>query len=83
MDVYGGFAMVDLSSGRESGAWLAGFASKMRRSTSRLSILSCQAVFPRSLSLMNRDPLPGVNLTYALTSRQNLRLGLWTNAFPA
>ena len=74
MDVYGGFAMVDLSLGPK---WRV--VGGVRVEDASINVTTIDPLVPGSVPaiahLENRDPLPSVNLTYALTSHQNLRLG--------
>jgi outer membrane receptor protein involved in Fe transport len=73
MDIYGGFAMVDLSFGSK---WRV--AGGIRVEDATINVTTIDPLVPGSVPavarLVNRDPLPGVNVTYALTPRQNLRL---------
>lgn len=74
MDVYGGFAMVDMALGSR---WrlIAG----LRYEDADIRVETIDPLVPGGIpaiaTLSNRDPLPAVNLIYALTPRQNLRFG--------
>lgn len=74
MDIWGGYSMVDLSLG---GRWrlLAG----VRVEDADIQVNTIDPLIPGGVptvaSLVNRDYLPAVNLTYAVTNRQNLRFG--------
>lgn len=73
MDVYGGYAMVDLALGsrwRVIGGVRVEDASIVVNTVDPL----VPGAVPSRANLVNRDPLPGVNLIYSLTRRQNLRL---------
>jgi TonB-dependent receptor len=74
MDIYGGFAMVDMSL---SSKWrlIAG----ARFEDADIQVTTIDPLVPGSVpsfaNLANRDALPSVNLIYAITSRQNWRFG--------
>jgi outer membrane receptor protein involved in Fe transport len=74
MDVYSGFAMVDLN--LTARLRLIG---GLRVEDAQINVLTRDPYIPTAQpvfsSLNNRDPLPGFNLIYALTSRQNVRGG--------
>ncbi len=74
MDVYGGFAMADVNFGAK---WrlVAGlrFEDANIRVTTADPLVSTAP--PQIAQLSNRDPLPGVNLIYAVRPRQNIRFG--------
>lgn len=74
MDIFGGFAMVDLSLGAK---WRV--VGGVRVEDASIKVTTIDPLVPDSVPavarLENRDPLPSLNLTYALTSRQNIRLG--------
>ncbi len=73
MDIYGGFAMVDLSMGSK---WRV--AAGLRVEDASIIVTTIDPLVPGSIPsiarLQNRDPLPSVNVIYALKPRQNLRL---------
>jgi outer membrane receptor protein involved in Fe transport len=74
MDTYAGFAMVDLSLSRRwrlSGGVRIEDADIMVRTIDPL----VPGSIPSTANLTNRDALPGVNLIYSLSGRQNLRFG--------
>ncbi|MBL8214639.1 MAG: TonB-dependent receptor [Bryobacterales bacterium] len=72
MDVYAGFAMVDMAIGPK---WrlVGGF----RVEDANIQVTTIDPLVPGTQparsSLVNRDPLPALNAIYALTRRQNLR----------
>lgn len=74
MDVYGGFAMVDLVIGPR---WRV--TGGMRVEDANIQVTTIDPLVPGARpvisTLVNRDPLPGVNVTYSLTPKQNLRFG--------
>jgi TonB-dependent receptor len=74
MDIYGGYTMVDLSLG---GRWRAQFGLRVEDADIRVNTIDplVPGGIPSVASLVNRDYLPGVNITFAATPRQNLRLG--------
>jgi outer membrane receptor protein involved in Fe transport len=74
MDVYGGYSMVDLSLGPR---WrvIGGIRIEDASINVRTVDPRVPGAVPSVATLNNRDPLPGVNVIYSLTSRQNLRLG--------
>lgn len=74
MDVYGGYGMVDLSLG---GRWRLQMGVRVEDADIKVNTIDplIPGGMPSIASLVNRDYLPGVNLTYAVTSRQNLRFG--------
>lgn len=74
MDVYGGYAMVDLALGprwRVVGGIRVEDASILVETVDPL----IPGAVPAIASLKNRDPLPSVNVIYQLTGRQNVRVG--------
>ena len=74
MDIYGGFALVDLAMGPK---WR--FIGGLRVEDANISVTTIDPLIPGSIpvvaNLVNRDPLPSVNVIYALTGKQNLRFG--------
>lgn len=72
MDIYGGYGMVDMSLGAR---WriIAGLRVEDADITVRTLDPLVPNATPRLAHLANRDPIPGVNLVYALNPRQNLR----------
>ena len=74
MDVYGGYAMVDLSLTPR-----LRLQTGLRIEDADIRVTTIDPLVPGGVpsvaSLVNRDYLPGINLTFAVTSRQNLRLG--------
>ena len=74
MEVYGGFAMADLALGSR---WR--LIGGLRIEEASITVTTIDPLVPGSVpslaQLNNRDPLPAVNLIYALTPRQNLRFG--------
>lgn len=75
MDIYAGFAMVDLAIGSK---WR--IVGGLRVEDADIQVITQDPLIPNSSSqranLVNRDPMPGVNLIYALTPRQNLRFSI-------
>ena len=74
MNIYGGYTVVDLSLG---GRWRAQFGVRVEDADIRVNTIDplIPGGIPAAANLYNRDYLPGINLTYALSPRQNLRLG--------
>ncbi len=74
MDVYGGYAMVDLALG---GRWRVVGGMRVEDATIRVETVDplIPGAVPSIALLENRDPLPSVNVIYALSPRQNLRFG--------
>jgi len=74
MQIYGGFAMADLALG---GRWR--LIGGLRVEDAAINVTTIDPLVPGAVPalarLQNRDPLPAVNLIYALTARQNLRFG--------
>ena len=74
MQIYGGFAMADLALG---GRWR--LIGGLRVEDASINVTTIDPLVPGAVPalarLQNRDPLPAVNLIYALTARQNLRFG--------
>lgn len=73
-DIYGGFAMVDLNLGSK---WRIIGGLRIEDANIRVTTIDplVPAGVPQIASLVNRDPLPAVNLIYAITPSQNLRFG--------
>lgn len=73
MDIFAGFAMVDLAIGSK---WR--IAGGLRVEDADIRVVTLDPLVPNAssqrASLVNRDPMPGVNVIYALTPRQNLRI---------
>jgi TonB-dependent receptor len=74
MDIHGGFAMVDLSL---SSKWRMIGGVRLEDASIRVNTIDplVPGGVPSIATLVNRDALPSVNVIYALTSRQNWRLG--------
>ncbi|HYZ82845.1 MAG TPA: TonB-dependent receptor, partial [Bryobacteraceae bacterium] len=74
MDIYGGYGMVDMALGSR---WRLVAGVRIEDADIRVTTIDplVPGATPSTASLANRDPLPGVNAIYALTSRQNLRFG--------
>jgi len=74
MNIFGGFAMVDLAFGPR---WRAVFGIRVEDADIRVTTIDplVPGARPQVANLVNRDPLPSLNLIYALTPRQNLRFG--------
>ncbi|HSB14349.1 MAG TPA: TonB-dependent receptor [Bryobacteraceae bacterium] len=74
MDVYGGFAMVDLSLGPR---WRLIGGTRIEDASVNVHTIDPRVpgAVPTTAALNNRDALPSINLIYALTPRQNLRFG--------
>ena len=74
MDVHAGYAMVDLNLGAR---WRV--IGGIRVEDADIRVTTADSLVPGSVPaiarLKNRDPLPGLNVIYALTSRQNIRVG--------
>ncbi len=74
MDVYAGYAMLDFSVG---GKWR--IVGGLRIEDADINVETLDPLVPGAVpaisSLKNRDPLPGVNVIYALTPKSNLRFG--------
>ena len=74
MDTYAGFAMVDLTLGAK---WRLVTGVRIEDADIRVSTIDplVPGSRPSVATLNNRDALPGINLIYALSQRQNLRFG--------
>ncbi len=74
MDVYGAFAMADLSFG---GKWRV--IGGVRVEDADIQVATEDQLVPGSVPaisrLKNRDPLPAINVVYALSLKSNLRFG--------
>jgi outer membrane receptor protein involved in Fe transport len=74
MDVYGTFGMVDLNLGPK---WR--IVAGVRMEDANIGVITIDPLIPNArpstATLANRDALPGVNVIYALTKRQNIRGG--------
>ncbi|MBL8223399.1 MAG: TonB-dependent receptor, partial [Bryobacterales bacterium] len=75
MDIFAGFAMVDLAIGTK---WR--IVGGLRVEDADISVVTLDPLIPNAASqrasLVNRDPMPGVNVIYALTPRQNFRVSV-------
>ncbi|MEZ5402262.1 MAG: TonB-dependent receptor [Bryobacteraceae bacterium] len=73
MDIYAGYGMVDLAFGNK---WRLVGGVRIEDADIKVTTLDplVPSGQPQVANLANRDPAPGVNLIYALTPRQNLRL---------
>jgi outer membrane receptor protein involved in Fe transport len=72
MDVYAGYAMLDLSFAQR---WRVIGGVRIEDADIRVETLDplVPGAMPAISNLANRDPLPGVNVIYAVTPKQNLR----------
>ncbi|MDX2149257.1 MAG: TonB-dependent receptor [Bryobacteraceae bacterium] len=74
MQVYGGFGMVDMAIGPK---WR--IVAGVRVEASEQNVVTRDPLTtsgqPIVANLQNTDPLPGINVIYALSPRQNLRFG--------
>lgn len=72
MDIYAGFGMADLVLGRR---WRIVGGLRVEDADIRVTTIDplIPGTVPALASLRNRDPLPAVNVIYALNARQNLR----------
>lgn len=72
-DIYAGYAMVDLNFGTK---WR--LSTGIRVEDANQNVLTVDNRIPGSIpvraALQNRDPVPAVNLIYAATQKQNLRV---------
>lgn len=73
MDVYAGYAMVDLNLGKK---WRLVGGFRVEDADQQVITIDNQVpnAAPVVASLRNRDPIPSLNAVYALSQRQNLRL---------
>jgi outer membrane receptor protein involved in Fe transport len=73
-DIFGGFALIDLALG---GKWRVITGVRMESADIQVNTIDplVPGARPAQARLQNTDPLPSVNVIYALTSRQNLRFG--------
>ncbi|MDX1983396.1 MAG: TonB-dependent receptor [Bryobacteraceae bacterium] len=75
MDIYAGYAMVDMGIGTR---WR--IVGGVRVEDADIRVVTLDPLVPNAraqlANLANRDPMPGVNLIYALSSRQNLRFSV-------
>ena len=73
MDIYAGYAMVDLNLGPR---WR--IVGGLRVEDADIRVTTIDPLVPGSVpavsTLNNRDPLPGVNVIYAVNARQNIRV---------
>jgi TonB-dependent receptor len=74
MNVYGGYAMADLAL---SSRWRLIGGLRVEDADITVTTIDPQVpgAVPRTALLNNRDPLPAVNVIYAIRPRQNLRFG--------
>lgn len=74
MDVYAGYVMADVNLGPR---WRITGGVRVEDADIRVTTLDplVPGSVPQVASLVNRDPMPAVNVTYMLTPRQNLRAG--------
>jgi TonB-dependent receptor len=74
MDIYGGFGMLDLAIGPR---WRVIAGARVEDASITVTTIDplVPGALPAVARLDNRDPLPGVNVIYALSARQNLRFG--------
>jgi len=74
LKIYAGYSMVELALGNR---WR--FVGGLRVEDARMLVETLDPLVPNArphrASLINRDPVTGVNAIYALTPRQNLRFG--------
>jgi outer membrane receptor protein involved in Fe transport len=74
LDIYGGYALVDLALGPK---WR--LIGGLRVEDADILVKTIDPLVPGGLpsiaNLVNRDPLPSLNVIYALSQRQNLRFG--------
>jgi len=72
MDIYAGFAMVDLTLG---GRWRLVGGARIEDASIDVNTIDplVPGAIPVQAKLVNRDVLPGVNAVYTLGKRQNLR----------
>ena len=74
MDVYAGYALLDLSFG---GKWRV--VGGVRVEDAEILVETLDPLIPGAVPaisrLANTDPLPGINLVYALSQKSNLRFG--------
>lgn len=72
MDIHAGYVMLDLALG---GRWR--IVGGVRIEDANINVTTLDPLVPNATpavaSLINRDPMPAVNVIYALTPRQNLR----------
>lgn len=72
MDIYAGYAMVDMNLGPR---WR--LVGGLRVEDANILVTTLDPLVPNAkpaqASLVNRDPMPAINVIYALTPRQNLR----------
>jgi hypothetical protein len=75
MDIFAGFGMLDLAVGSK---WR--IVGGVRVEDADIQVLTQDPLVPNAAlqraSLINRDPMPGVNVIYSLTPRQNLRFSV-------
>ncbi|MCX7604730.1 MAG: TonB-dependent receptor [Bryobacteraceae bacterium] len=74
MDVYAGYVMADVNLGAR---WRLTGGVRVEDAGIRVTTLDplIPNAKPQIASLINRDPMPAINVTYMLTPRQNLRAG--------
>lgn len=75
MDIYAGYGMLDLAIGSK---WRV--VGGVRVEDADIQVVTQDPLIPNAApqraSLINRDPMPGVNVIYALSPRQNLRFSV-------
>lgn len=73
MNIYAGYAMVDMGLGAK---WRLVGGVRIEDADIRVNTLDPLIPNARAqqAALVNRDPMPGVNLIYAISARQNLRV---------
>ncbi|MEJ5368342.1 MAG: TonB-dependent receptor [Bryobacteraceae bacterium] len=74
MDIYAGYVMADINLGPR---WRVTGGVRIEDADITVTTLDplVPGARPQVASLVNRDPMPGINVTYMLTPRQNLRAG--------
>lgn len=74
MDIYAGYVMADVNLGAR-----LRLTGGVRIEDADIQVTTLDPLIPNArpqvASLVNRDPMPGINVTYMLTPRQNLRAG--------
>lgn len=74
MDIYAGYVMADVNLGPR---WR--LTGGVRVEDADIQVTTLDPLIPNAkpqiASLVNRDPMPAINVTYMLTPRQNLRAG--------
>lgn len=74
MDIYAGYAMADVNLGAR-----LRLTGGVRIEDANIEVVTLDPLVPgakpQMASLVNRDPMPSINVTYTLSPRQNLRAG--------